>query len=45
MYEAVKGRAVMAVGFQFVDQGVGEAGFAAGHVVARVVGADFLQVA
>ena len=42
--QAIKGRAVVATGFQFVDEGVGEARLAAGEVVARVVGANLLQV-
>jgi len=43
--EAIKGRAVVVPGFQFVDKRVGETGLAAGEVVARVVGADLSQLA
>lgn len=39
-----EGGAVVVVGFQFVDQGVSESGFAPGHVVAWIVGANVLQV-
>lgn len=42
--ETIEGGAVVAAGFQCLDQGIGEVRFAAGQVVARVVGAHFLQV-